>query len=88
MKPKDARLAKTITVKNIPAKLYAQLKESAARHQRSINREVIALIEKALVPQPTNPEDFLSAAKALREKTRGYGVKQNFIDKIKKEGRP
>lgn len=81
-------MATTITVKNIPADLYAQLKESAERHHRSINSEIIAIIEKALVPQNANPDDFLVAAKALREKTRKYGLNQDFIEQTKKEGRP
>jgi plasmid stability protein len=80
-------MATTITVKNIPADLYANLKDSAARHHRSINSEIIAIVEKALVPQNTSPDDFLVAAKALREKTRKYELKQEFIEEAKKEGR-
>jgi plasmid stability protein len=88
MEPQEARMATTITVKNIPADLYTQLKESAVRHHRSINSEIIAIIEKALVPQNANPDDFLVAAKALREKTRKYGLNQDFIERTKREGRP
>jgi plasmid stability protein len=88
MEPQEARMATTITVKNIPADLYTQLKESAVRHHRSINSEIIAIIEKALVPQNANPDDFRVAAKALREKTRKYGLNQGFIERTKREGRP
>ena len=91
MEPNGAsmtKMTKTITVKNIPGELYAQLRESAARHHRSINGEIIAIIEKALVAQKASPEDFLVTAKALREKTRGYGLNQEFIEKTKREGRP
>ena len=38
----------TITVKNIPESLYENLRESAGANHRSINREVIACIERAL----------------------------------------
>ncbi len=81
-------MATTITVKNIPADLYAQIKESAARHHRSINGEIIAIIEKALVPQKASPDDLLVAARALREKTKKYELKQDFIEEAKREGRP
>ncbi len=81
-------MATTITVKNIPADLYAQIKESAARHHRSINREIIAIIEKALVPQKASPDDLLVAARALREKTKKYELKRDFIEEAKREGRP
>jgi len=81
-------MATTITVKNIPAGLYAQLKESAARHHRSINGEIIAIIEKALVPQKASPDELLVAARALREKTKKYELKQDFIEEAKREGRP
>lgn len=78
----------TITVKNIPADLYARLKQSASRNRRSINSEVIALIEKTLTPQKINLQEFLVSARALREKTQRYNLTQDFIDRTKREGRP
>lgn len=38
----------TITLKNVPDDLYDQLKRSADRHRRSINREAILCLEQAL----------------------------------------
>jgi len=35
----------TITVKNIPYDLYEKIKQNAVEHRRSINNEVIAIIE-------------------------------------------
>ena len=37
----------TLTIKNIPDDLYEELKQRAATNRRSINNEVIMLIERA-----------------------------------------
>ncbi len=78
----------TITIKNIPPKLYDLLKRSASLHHRSINSEVIALIEERVSARKRNPEELLASARALREKTGRYELKKEFIDQAKREGRP
>ena len=62
----------SITVKNIPPDTYALPKQSAEANRRSINREVIACIERAVCSQPVNPELLLARARSLREKTAAY----------------
>jgi len=81
-------MSTTITVKNIPAELYERLKQSAEFHHRSVNSEVIALIEASISAKKRKPEDFLASARAIREKTGRYGLKQEFIDRAKRAGRP
>jgi len=81
-------MATTITVKNIPSELYERLKQSAVLHHRSINSEVIALIEASIAAKKRKPKDFLASAKAIREKTGRYELKKEFIDRAKREGRP
>jgi plasmid stability protein len=78
----------TITVKNIPPELYERLKLSATLHHRSVNSEVIALIEAGIAAKKRKPEDFLASARAIRERTGRYGLKQEFVDRAKREGRP
>jgi plasmid stability protein len=80
-------MSTTITVKNIPPELYEKLKLNASLHHRSINSEVIALIEAGIAAKKRKPEDFLASARAIREKTGRYGLKQEFIDRAKREGR-
>lgn len=42
----------SVLIKNLPDNLHHQLKRRAERHHRSLNKEVIALIEAALtIPQ-------------------------------------
>jgi hypothetical protein len=68
----------SVLIKNLPDSLHHQLKRRAERHHRSLNKEVIALIEAALtIPQeddaaePDEPrnlrtEDLLDEAQQRR----------------------
>jgi plasmid stability protein len=56
----------TITVKNIPDAVYDRLRDSATTHHRSINSELIACLECALMPRRISAEDRLARARALR----------------------
>ena len=62
----------SITIKNIPPDIYALLKQSAEANRRSMNREVIACIERAVCSQPVNLDQLLANARSLREKTAAY----------------
>jgi len=76
-----------MTIKNIPQNLYEMLKQNAAINHRSINKEVIALIEDALSVKKVSPEDFLVSVRRLREKTKKVELTDDFIDQAKNEGR-
>jgi antitoxin FitA len=78
----------TITVKNIPYDLYEQIKQNAAEHRRSINNEVIAIIEKAFRSKKIDPEDFLVTVRKLRERTKRIELTDRLINQAKNEGRP
>lgn len=77
----------TMTLKNLPDDLYERLKESAARHHRSINREAIARLERALSSQPVDPEALLERARRVREKTSGIYVTDDDLRQARDEGR-
>ncbi|MFO1424423.1 MAG: Arc family DNA-binding protein [Candidatus Competibacteraceae bacterium] len=54
----------TITLRNVPEDLHRHLKQQAKRHHRSVNREVIILLETLLEKPAKNeitPEERLSA---------------------------
>jgi antitoxin FitA len=51
-------MAVTVTLKNIPDPVYLRLKESAAAHHRSLNSEVIACLERVLLPARVSPEEL------------------------------
>ncbi|MGO8731424.1 MAG: FitA-like ribbon-helix-helix domain-containing protein [Terriglobia bacterium] len=78
----------TLTIKNIPERLRQRLKESAARHRRSINVEAISCLEKALVGDRVDPEDFLAQVRSLRARTPRVFVTERDLRVAKNQGRP
>lgn len=78
----------TITIKDIPDDLYEALKAAARANRRSINREVIYYIERAVRSQKTTPEETLARARMLREKTRDYPLTDEQLAQAKADGRP
>ena len=77
-----------ITIKNIPDPLYDRLKQSAEINHRSINSEVIALLERALFPIRMSPEERMARANVLRQDIAPYVVTAEDIDAAIDEGRP
>lgn len=77
----------TLTIKNVPDELYQKLKESAEANRRSINSEVIYIIEQAVRPHRVNPDEILARARELREQLNVY-VTEEELNQAKDEGRP
>lgn len=48
----------TIVIKNLPDALHLKLKERSKRHHRSVTKEVIALIEKAVADTSLSTNDI------------------------------
>ena len=78
----------SITVKNIPDHAYKILKQVAATNHRSINSEIICLIEQATLSKPFLPEQHLAFAKRSREKTKEFLLTDDALKAAKEEGRP
>ena len=77
----------TLTIKKLPAKLHARLKQSAAEHRRSINSEAIECLERALVSTRIDPEEFLARVRARRERNRRIFVTECDLRAAKNWGR-
>ncbi|PYN97298.1 MAG: hypothetical protein DMD91_17975 [Candidatus Rokuibacteriota bacterium] len=56
----------TLTVKNIPDALVKRLKRQAEHHHRSLNREVIACLGRAIVAPPIDVDAELARIRAIR----------------------
>ncbi len=78
----------SLTIKNIPADLYNELKLVAAQHHRSINSEVIVRLEHTLFPKKISPEDYLTNIQKLRSSIANDIISTADIDKAIDEGRP
>ena len=57
-----------ITIKGIPSSVHRRLLERAERHQRSLNKEIIATLENATSPTPVSPRALVEELKQLRAK--------------------
>lgn len=78
----------TITVKNIPEDIYERVKQQAKNNRRSINSEVIMLMERAVSSYRIDPEEFIAEARAIRELTAAYPITDEELEKAINEGRP
>ncbi|MBI4540132.1 MAG: Arc family DNA-binding protein [Gemmatimonadetes bacterium] len=77
----------TITIKNVPEELYERLKRDALRNRRSMNREAIACLERALGAERVEPERFLAEAGVIRERLGGVYVTEKELARFRREGR-
>lgn len=77
----------TITIKNIPADLYEDLKKIAKAHRRSINNEIILYIEQAVRSRQIDPNDYLLRVESLRRRINVPPLTDAFLRQAKDEGR-
>lgn len=63
----------TITLKNIPDRLYERLKYFAKLRHRSLNSEVIFILEKSVGLAQEDPEALRQQTKAFRERLGNRG---------------
>ena len=63
----------SLTIKNIPQDLLERLRERATANRRSLNSEVLACLERELMPQ-VSEEDLMERLDALRDRLRERGV--------------
>ena len=56
----------TLTIKNVPDTLVKRLKRQADHHHRSLNREVIACLERASAAVPIDVDAELARIRAIR----------------------
>jgi plasmid stability protein len=82
------RLMATVTIKNIPEPVYQELKRQAARHHRSLNQEVIALLEAGSGTVPLDPDSFLVHVRRVRPIPRKGPLTDRKLDSLKRQGRP
>ena len=76
----------TVTVKNLPDELHRKLRESAKRHHRSVNNEIIALLESRLHPQQVDKTAMLEDLRKFRASLKVY-LDQEEVQQLKEEGR-
>ncbi|GIL23562.1 MAG: hypothetical protein BroJett042_20750 [Bacteroidota bacterium] len=71
-----------ITLKNIPDKTYALLKDRAKRNQRSINSEIIIAIRNHVLAEKPSPEEILAKAREFRSRIKVWLTPEEIEDAI------
>lgn len=79
----------TMTIRNIPEELVDGLKKVAKRHRRSVNQQVLVLLEEACLGKSRGPDDVEEELRAIRGMRHGLPVmSQAEIEAAKIDGRP
>ena len=76
-----------LTLKGVPDEVYERLKESAAANHRSLNSEIIAVLEARVLPHRLSAQDHLTAIRATRARLKKTMFDHRELDRIKREGR-
>jgi len=79
----------TLTLKNFPDALYAELKTRAAQHRRSLNQQAILCLEQALAttPSPEVVARRLADLKKSRSRLTGIYLTDEDIAAARSAGR-
>jgi len=77
----------SITLKALPPSLHRALKSQAKLHKRSLNQEVITLLEETIAPsRKIDVEAMLAREKRFRDSLH-FTTTPEEIDAFKREGR-
>lgn len=77
----------TITIKNVPPEIYERIKTQAKNNHRSINGEILSILEQAISIPPIDVKATLERTRKLREMTADYVITADEIEKLIDEGR-
>ena len=68
-------MAVTLSIKNVPVKLVERLKRKAAMNKRSLQAELLAILEEAASPTRLTVEELWQEARRLGPPTLGDSTK-------------
>lgn len=77
----------SITLKNIPADVHERLKRRARLHRRSLQQEIMACLESAVMPRKVDPEEVVRQVRQVHELFEAE-LTVDEIDRAIREGRP
>ena len=78
----------TITIKGLPRKMHQNLKAQAKSNKRSLNREVLDILHRAVEPQPLDVQALLNEIDAVRARIKGPPLTDKVLHDAKNAGRP
>jgi hypothetical protein len=78
----------SLTIKGISSELLDGIRRSAEENRRSINSEVLLLLERAVGRAPIDAGEFLARVRARRERLQLPPLTDEFLAQARAEGRP
>jgi plasmid stability protein len=75
-----------VTIKDLPTRLHQRLKANAKLNRRSLNSEVITLLEGAVEPRKMSVDEILAAARSVRAQVKRE-LSDQEINRAKRQGR-
>lgn len=75
-----------ITVRNIPERIHKKLKKRSQLSRRSINSEIIACLEEALLDNKKEVEEILAKSEDIRSKL-NFEISLSDLEEAKNSGR-
>ncbi|MGE5798583.1 MAG: FitA-like ribbon-helix-helix domain-containing protein [Ignavibacteria bacterium] len=76
----------SLTIKNIPDKVYKKLKLKAERNKRSLNSEILTCLESAVEYRKIDSDELIKKAR-MRRSGIEYVIKDEEVTKLKQSGR-
>jgi len=77
-----------ITLKNIPEDLYDQIKKNAKINYRSLNSEILYILNQSLGHKQIDPVILISKIEKLQAKLSLPKLSDDILFQAKNEGRP
>jgi plasmid stability protein len=77
-----------VTIKDLPQRIHRKLKARASANKRSLNWEMIDILEKAVESRPVDIEELIADVDRLHAKYKIAPVTDEFLRAAKNEGRP
>lgn len=76
-----------LTLKGVPDEIHERLKAAATANHRSLNSEIIAILEARVLTQRVSAQDQLAAIRAARARLKKAEFDHAEIDRLKREER-
>jgi len=77
-----------LTIKDVPSKLHKRLKARAQNHKRSLNWEVIDILETAVETRPIKVDELLKRIEEVHARIRIPPLTEEILREAKNSGRP
>ena len=75
-----------LTIKGLPQLTHRKLQQRAKRHRRSLNKEIIAVLEDAVSPHILSPAELVDQLRTMQAKMR-FSVSIGEIESAINSGR-